>query len=62
MSDPCNQEKAIDYIKERVDRIEDKVDSLLEFKNKALGMIIIITALIAFIEKIMINVISAIIK
>lgn len=41
--------KEIDYIKERVDRIEDKVDQLIDFRSKAVGVIIATSSIIGFI-------------
>ena len=44
--------KEIDYIKERVDRIEDKVDQLIDFRAKALGFIIASSSIIGFVVNI----------
>jgi len=52
MSDPCTKAEAINYIKERVDRIDSKVDSLLEFKWRLSGAAIIIGALVGLLARV----------
>jgi hypothetical protein len=52
MSDPCTKAEAINYIKERVDRIDSKVDSLLEFKWKVVGISIAVGTVVGVAIKI----------
>lgn len=49
-----------DYLIQRLDKMENKIDILLEFKNKALGIIIALTVLCQFISFLISN--SVIIK
>ena len=44
MNIPCNKTEVIDMIKDDVTEIKSDVKSLLEFKNKLLGIIAGITA------------------
>jgi hypothetical protein len=53
MTTPCLQEKAIDIIEKRTERIEDKLDTLMDFRSKIVGIQIavstIITSMVAFL-------------
>lgn len=44
---PCQNEKTIEYINRRLERIEDKLDLLLEDKGKRLGAVAALTITIS---------------
>ena len=58
MNQPCEKSEVIQYIKESVDKIDDKLDSVVEFKNKAMGIIIGITTVVTLIFNLIILVVK----
>ncbi len=52
MTTPCVQEKTIDIIEKRTERMENKIDTLMEFRNRILGVqaavSLISTGIVAF--------------
>jgi hypothetical protein len=49
MNTPCEKTEIINYIKERVDRIDIKTDLLLADRNKMKGLILGVTGAITII-------------
>ena len=58
MSQPCQNEKTIDLIDKRLDRMENKLDTLLEDKWRRIGAVSALSAVVAGV----ISLISYIVK
>ena len=58
MNQPCEKSEVIQYIKESVDKMDAKLDSVIEFKNKALGIIIGITTVVTVVFNLIILIVK----